>query len=214
MFGTTKLAVFFHIAHLGHWDQIWRAMEHEMWVHKLLDNADVYVKNDCQDIALFEFPTLDMLHAFCKNNDNYYVLYLHTKGVTRPYFKPMDDWRDCMIYFNVEHWRDCCQKLDEGFDSVGVSTIQTPGHHYQGNFWWAKSSYIRTLQPVEDMPDLTGRPSINKKEFGNRHKCEMWVLSNPECKVFSPYHWHIDPYQVENPRSNYENQDYVWNINS
>lgn len=95
----------------------------------------------------YEIPTLINLKTFCDQDTNdSYVLYLHQKGVTRPYSQPVSDWRDLMLYFNVEQWENCVDKLSQGYDTVGVNWHKDHKYpHYSGNFWWAKASYIKEL---------------------------------------------------------------------
>src|SRR3990172_9295201 len=71
----------------------------------------------------FEYITLNWLKEYCDANDAY-VLYFHTKGVSHPIgsrTRPVeDDWRKYLEYFNIEKWKDCVAKLEEGHDCCGV----------------------------------------------------------------------------------------------
>lgn len=46
-----------------------------------------------------------------------------------------------MLYWNIEKWETAVEKLKK-YDTYGCNDV---GHHYSGNFWWAKSSHVRKL---------------------------------------------------------------------
>lgn len=194
-----KIAIFYHMARMGSWREVDKEIVDALGKSGLLDRSNVFMTNMCMDISLFEFPTLEMLHEFSKNNPNYYVLYIHTKGVTNEKSLAIADWRACMLHYNVTLWRDCVQKLTQGFDTCGINIMKTPHPHYQGNFWWAKASYVRTLFPVRDTPVIPN-DTLN---FGERHKCEMWLLQN-KGRAACLYHHNINPYLKRNPSSNWK----------
>lgn len=148
-------------------------------------------------------PTLRWIRDYAAKNPDDYILFFHTKGITH-YTQATEDWRNYMEYFVIENWKDCVQKLDEGYDCCGVLwNTHTPigiFPHFSGAFYWAKASYINTLNH-----------SYIDSEW--RYHMEFWIGSNPNAKVFefhnSGYntterliagqgHYHI-PY----PRSNY-----------
>jgi hypothetical protein len=191
-----KIAVFYHVAHMGPWKTVDEEIVAALETSGLRKAADVFVRHDCIDIGLFEFPTLEMLRGFASIS-NYAVLYLHTKGVSRP-MPSVDDWRACMLHWMVFRWRECVLKLEAGFDAVGTTIIDTPIRHFQGNFWWARTPYLRRLPSPRD---IQYKPTCHDQT--ERHKCEFWVLSIPGAKVYQPYHHRIDPYQHRNPSENY-----------
>lgn len=202
MLTTTKIAIFYHCAIMGNWKEVDAEIIKTLKDSGLLDRADVFVRNECKDTGLFEFPTLQMLDQFCIYNPDYYVLYLMDKGVSRPKIQQIDDWRECMLYWNVERWKECVSKLDE-YDAVGINVLPSPLPHFQGNFWWAKASYINRLGNLMDI-EVKEDEILN---INNRHKAEFWVLSQ-ECKVYCPYNHRINPYVKKNPRSNYVNKKF------
>jgi hypothetical protein len=74
-----------------------------------------------------------------------------------------------MLYFLVDKYKDCINKMDETYDTVGCNYKENPYHHYSGNFWWANSNYIKTLNYLnEEIPDS--------------HAPEFWVLQNSPNK--------------------------------
>ena len=108
--------------------------------------------------------------------DGYY-LYLHSKGVTKATNENIKDWRRCMEYFLIKKGNRCLDKLNEGYDTVGIMKHPWAPHlHYSGNFWWASGKYLKKLFVEKQIPsDYTGP--------------EMFVLSNnPKLYDFFPIH--------------------------
>jgi hypothetical protein len=100
-----------------------------------------------------------------------------------------DDWKHCMAYFNVEKWRDCVKKLEEGYDTTGVclheNVRKTKRKWYYGNFWWATSDYIKTCMPAQERDDRKVRDRIKRFAF------ELWLFNYatkmPRQKAFCFY---------------------------
>jgi hypothetical protein len=151
-----------------------------------------------------ETETLQWIGNYSRQNPGDYVLYFHTKGITT-YNEATEDWRKYMEYFVVENWRNCIQKLNEGFDACGVLwnhiTVYGDYPHFSGGMWWANTNYINTL----------------KHEWLNdswRYYREFWIGSNPNAKVFEFHNSRMNDIEAFNkgeshyskpyPRSNYE----------
>lgn len=196
MYRNTKIAVFYHVARMGLWEAVDREIMGSLRSSGLLAHADHFVRNECADVSQFEFPTIDLLREYAAANDCA-ILYLHTKGVSRT-GPSIDDWRACMLYWMVERWRECVEKIDRGFDAVGYTRCERPLPHFQGNFWWARSSHVRLL---DDQRTVQFVPSVSNQ--GERHKAEFWILSKPG-KFYQPYNHRVRPYSERNPRSRYE----------
>lgn len=123
----------------------------------------------------FEFPALRMVCEFTKSGDH--VLYLHTKGVSRPatHRESARQWCDYMTWGCVEHWREMVAALDSGKDLAGVQWTNLDQRYrelcgtpavFAGNFWWATGKYIQRLV----------LPEVN----ANRYLAEGWVVgANP-----------------------------------
>ncbi len=195
----TRIAVFYHCAVMGAWEAVNEEIMTSMKASGLLDHAEL-TRNVCSDVSLFEFPTIDMLRDYAKDNDGV-VLYLHTKGVSRT-GPSIDDWRAAMLYWMVERWKECVDKLLKGFDVVGYTKCDRPLPHFQGNFWWAKTSYLRTLDDVRNIKFVK---SVSNQ--GERHKAEFWILSKPG-RFYEPYNHKVRPYCELNPRSRYINKPF------
>ena len=133
----------------------------------LPENSKIEVVYSLDNIEEGEMATLDNIREYAINNENCNILYLHLKGVTdNSLNKCLSDWREYMLYFCVEKI-DACLELLKNNDTCGVDLRDIPTKHYSGNFWWAKSDYIKTLPPVSSLPLI----------ISERHKSEFWICS-------------------------------------
>jgi len=151
-----------------------------------------------------EESTLRFLKEYSINNKNinFNILYMHTKGVHSGYNRrqkysiKVNDWRHLMEYFIIEKWRDCIEKIENGYDACGILWRKEPLFgkiigHFSGNFWWANSSYINKL------------PEIKNKSHRGYH--EFWIgQGNPNVYCF--YETNLNHY-----RSYYPPKFYVSN---
>jgi hypothetical protein len=103
-------------------------------------------------------------HVHDSKPQEYYVCHITHKGASHG---PggHQNWRKYMQYWNIERWRDCVAKLDEGYDMCGASFLNNPPHpFYAGNFYWAKASYLRRCNFMETpeyrnfQPQFSGQP--------------------------------------------------------
>ena len=169
-----KIAVFYHIAQMGLGAFVYLQQVHRLHTSGLVNNADYIHFGINGDQELFNVPekavikvnknqkeeteTLILLKDFCKENPNYKVLYFHTKGISQHCLNG-ESWRLMMEYFVIDKWRECVEYLNE-YDAVGSNlkilgpTTWSDGRqswekagtqHFVGNFWWANSSYVNTL---------------------------------------------------------------------
>lgn len=160
---------------------------------------DIIPKNDkielihqSDDPEAHEFPTLHLIQKICKENECY-VCYYHLRGVT----SPLDnlcvvDQRHYMTYFNIEQYRSCLNLLEtQKVDALGVDVFDWPARHFSGNFWWARSEHINSLLDPEDIPAI---PNFYSKEDNkHRHRCEMWIGSNPNHNYLELWNSGIHP---------------------
>lgn len=124
---------------------------------KIIDIRDTGEEN------LFEGSTLQFLWKHCNDHPNSEVGYVHTKGVMSigPHSKC---WREVLNNYFITQWEYRLFELRAfGFDVVGITDKQCDGTQLSGNFWWAKTNYIRTLE---------------KPIYSNRYGYEKWILSN------------------------------------
>ncbi len=142
---------------------------------------------------ILEANTLQSLWEFSKLNPDYKVLYFHSKGITHFNNYQCDwttnAWRIYLEYYVIHKWKICVEDLDN-YDCAGaewnnVSSFLDPktnkwswysNPHYMGNFWWANTSYIQTL-------DLEYIYSGEKKS--ERYRSEFWIgTKNPKYKSY------------------------------
>lgn len=127
----------------------------------------------------YEQVTIDYLHQFSKTN-HCWIYYCHNKGSYT--VTPLNErWRKTMTRHNIEEWPVAFKHLsDENIDATGcyflsylTSELVLPGQQFfAGNFWWAKSSYLRTL------PDL---------KWETRYEAEAWIGSNDRIRIADLY---------------------------
>jgi hypothetical protein len=108
------------------------------------------------DLKKWEFPTVTALWEHCRqtNSSKHFVLYLHTKGSSKP-GDPDAGWRRELMDFVVRDWRQRVRELDGGRLTSGPRFLASgaggPGEyvhahgHYSGNMWWAASDYVSRL---------------------------------------------------------------------
>ena len=94
-----------------------------------------------------EWTTLDLIRKDAeKFGDSDYILYIHTKGASKQSdsrYENIISWRHLMNYFNIEKVKNVFKLFEKTeFNTYGVIL---KGHFYSGNFWWAKASYLKTI---------------------------------------------------------------------
>lgn len=146
-----------------------------------------------------EFTTLDLIEKDIeKFGESDYILYIHTKGASKQNdvnFKNIITWRHLMNYFNIEKCKDVIKLFEKTeFNTYGVLFGKASSWViYSGNFWWAKSDYIKTIK----------FDSIKKS---NRYQAEWNFISTGND--WNPY----SPYNVEERNHysiNFKREDYA-----
>lgn len=89
------------------------------------------------------------------------VLYAHTKGSANV-SELNTAWRRSMTHFLIGQWEQALTYLSD-VDTVGCHWIE-PGKHWGGNFWWANSTYLRSLP---------------KPGMQSRFEAESWMSLKP-----------------------------------
>jgi len=169
-----KLAIFYHISQIGLGAFYYQSQIHRLYTSGLISQASHIHFGVNGDQELFNVPenavivrnqnwkeeteTLISLRDFCKDNQDYKVLYFHMKGVTKESMNG-ESWRLMMEYFVIDKWKECVEYLNE-YDAVGsnlkilgpttwsdgTQTWEKAGtQHFVGNFWWTNASYVNTL---------------------------------------------------------------------
>lgn len=158
-----------------------------------------------EHVNKYELGTLTHLHEHAKNNDGYY-LYFHTKGATRINhpdnwdnnigysYRNVENWRHIMEHFNIDQWRVCVESLDEGYDTVGCNYNSVWGQpHYSGNFWWAKSVFIKKLpQPMMFFDRMQGEMWISRVKHKSLCLYPLPEENHNRCYVYTPDNEYIN----------------------
>jgi hypothetical protein len=148
----------------------------------------------------WEQVTLQPLYDFALENDGY-ILYAHTKSSNNHNIFGAKHRRS-MTYFNVVNWKDCVEKLDEGYSLAGTHYCQMhlvkdaygnemdiPGEtrwenikkydgFFLGNFWWTTTEAIKTLKPCAN---------------NYRQDAEFWIA---QIKLENKMAYDFYPHQV------------------
>jgi hypothetical protein len=163
-----------------------------------------------------EYRAIKKVEDIGNRNDEYNILYFHSKGVHNNYSsaterRDLDElkingincWTEMLTYFVVERWRECVGKLNDGFDTAGAACHD---RWWWGNFWWASSRHIKKLRRFEG---------------GSRWNCEAWLHEGREqsewesIRAFEQNKFRYNPYFSVVPRYMYEkgdNSDVIINI--
>jgi hypothetical protein len=159
-----------HVSIVGSTEQAARLTDYIFSRHT---KYDVFFVNS--NLQEYEWPALVDMYKMAKNVDMN-CFYIHTKGASncRPDVpadiqKNIRCWRDVMCHFTIGDYKECQHLLDLGYDTVGP--LFKFDRHYAGNFWWSKSSYLKTLPYPE----------------GNRMQAEGWVTECGKPKVFNQF---------------------------
>lgn len=202
-----KIHVFIHVCTIAHWQEVLNRQLQRCQSSGLYDacssislgvlgNGDlslikerypkVNVLFQDPDNSKYERPTLLCLHDTCVTNpDQAYVLYFHTKGISRV-SPTVTDWTKLLEYFVIDRWKDCVEAL-KTHDVCGVNWQLGPQPHFSGNFWWTTSAYAANLP----------------HDIGPRYlDPEMWLCQNfPHFKCF--HLSNVDHYYTPYPESKY-----------
>ncbi len=118
----------------------------------------------------------DTLNLMIKKANEYEentpMLYLHTKGLSYTdsnLKKNIDAWVRYLDLYVINKWEECVESLKDN-DAAGGFYVEDP-KHFQGNFWWANSDYIKNL------------PKIEPHNLAEYNRGEFWILSQTD-KVY------------------------------
>lgn len=206
---SNKIAVFYHVYQANDWKKLFQEQINSLIVSGIYDECDFIhigingdqelpfvldkMKVHYNENKILEANTLQSLWEFCKENQDYRVMYFHTKGLTHTTEYncsiTTNAWRIYLEYFVIHKWKTCLEDLNS-YDCVGAEWIDetkfldpelqefTYEHnpHYSGNFWWSNASYISQL-------DIN---FIYNEERGlTRWKSEIWIgTKNPNYKSY------------------------------
>jgi hypothetical protein len=95
-----------------------------------------------------------------------------------------------MTHFLINKHTECFSLLKK-YDAIGSNYSNLPHKHFSGNFWWATSNYINTLNKIS-IPFV-------------RHDAEWWILSRQNVNYFELHNSGINHYQKNYPKDKYIN---------
>lgn len=136
----------------------------------------------CNILEFIDIPANQMEGGTLKHlyhqsiEEDFFCLYFHSKGVVSA--SPCTaNWREVLNYFHVEQWPNAI-KLLKDYQVLGVKDAKTDHTILSGNYFWARSDYIRSLPNPLDTSKYTNDPSLWPTGQAYRYGLEKWILSN------------------------------------
>ncbi|HEV8506482.1 MAG TPA: class I SAM-dependent methyltransferase [Chitinophagaceae bacterium] len=189
--------LFYHLACMGNWVDVFREQMQLLQQNGFfqIDMTVLGTENDrntlkqvcdgynirsniifyAQEMTNFETPALLAIEEYAKQNEGY-VLYLHSKGVSSPMDETKIKWRRLMMHELVEKWESCMLQLPH-YDVIGVNWREmNPTSHFCGNFWYASTRYLRRLCDFISYYE-NPRYKIWDAIYNKRLGCEFWISS-------------------------------------
>ncbi len=135
-------------------------------------NIAKYTENECPTI-------LKMLEEIREFDGEDCILYIHTKGASKPNELYEKEWREYLELSLIDDYKSHIEVLNNGFDTSGVLLNYKNsgldfmkywgGSFYPGNFWWSK---VKTFNKL----------TVNLKkqwgfEFNNRYSAESKLFT-------------------------------------
>ena len=163
------------------------------------NDPKIIIVKTSNDLSLYETYTINQVHNDALVED-FNVLYMHTKGVTKPDSIFVKNWVDYLCYFNIDKYDICIKLLNECInDTIGVNLEpENDGSwhsiHYSGNFWWTKSSYLKKLSPCI-------QTHYNDPEF--------WLTRNKIGKYVCLCYINLHLYQKIDEIKEYKNKEII-----
>ena len=117
------------------------------------------------------------------------ILYMHTKGVTKPFEEPVYSWRALIEYQLIANHNKCLELLDS-YDTVGVNYRLQPKPHYSGNYWWTTGAYFLKLPPT--IGDGYTDPEMYILSANPRHYCIYDSEVSNHYEDYYPFNKYID----------------------
>lgn len=117
------------------------------------------------------------------------ILYMHTKGVTKPFDEPVYSWRALIEYQLIANHNKCLELLNS-YDTVGVNYRLQPKPHYSGNYWWTTGAYFLKLPPT--IGDHYTDPEMYIFSANPRHYCIYDSEVSNHYMDYYPFNKYID----------------------
>jgi hypothetical protein len=145
------------------------------------------IAKSCECDTTGERFTILEIKNFLQAEDK--ILYMHTKGITKPFEEPIYYWRALIEYQLIMNHSKCLELLDS-YDTIGVNYRLQPAPHYNGNYWWTTGAYFLKLPPTigDDYID----PEIYIFSGNPRHYCIYDSEISNHYKDPYPFNKYID----------------------
>jgi len=162
------------------------------------------------NLKLYERPTLQHLRVSSEKEEDFNVLYLHTKGISYKNLNLSNNikaWVNMMLYFLVEKYENCLKLLDK-HSSIGCKLEKynnsNKNQHYSGNFWWATSDHIKSLPKIIPPGYLSPEFWIGSGK-NNLHSVHQCSASNLYAICYTPNYYNGSNNKIITNRTNYIN---------
>lgn len=111
------------------------------------------------DLNQYEYPGIELVERIAAAGKAEWVLYFHGKGVTYGHkARYATNWRRGLMLLTVIGWQTFLPHYP-AYDVFGAGWDKA--QFYAGNFWLAKSAYLRTLPRMRSL-------------WGERHPLGLW----------------------------------------
>jgi hypothetical protein len=219
-----KIKVFYHVIDLPKWETITQEQLTKLKTSGLMSVADVYVNLHYRPVSFvhlkeywrdepnlhfldspdspaeMEHSTAVLMQQMALNSgEDFYALYMHQKGITYIGTEkelPTRDWRWLMDYWTIERYRDCVQKLSEGYDTTGCNYNPdfTPGAapHFGGNQHWVTSDFLKRITVLQLPSQVQYKRQVPHL---HHYRCDIenWYGAN-QARAYGFYHSHVNHY--------------------
>lgn len=165
--------------------------------HEMLSKLE---SNSSSDMIIDETYTQHKIYRdSIQSQEDYNILYFHTKNVTSMINALLVPGRvskyknryDCRQYINwgtLLEWQRCVEGLTNN-DIAGVNYSTSPSRHFIGGYFWAKSSYVKTLPDPAFIDWWTEYKTRINDEWmnraNNRYRAEQWIGYRDDVSVFN-----------------------------
>jgi hypothetical protein len=200
-----KTDVVYHISCLNHWPEV--VLEQLTCLYKQRDHIDKFdifvLGSDHNDmlwirqqvkaffpqqaivhklnamLSMCEAPTITVLAALAKARQEGSVLYLHTKGVSRPGSLYRTFWRWHMNHFLLSRLPTALEKLQSHpWIAASARNVNDPMPHAAGNYFLTTYDYLHTLPDFSFFRNaFLLRTKTDLSHLALRHADEMWLGS-------------------------------------
>ncbi len=159
-----------------------------------LDNKMKIIYHGC--LGEYENKTINLIDV---DNENEPILYLHSKGVTKPEHIGIEDWTELITYYLIEQWKICVEGL-KYYDTVGVNLSIEPKIHYSGNMWWTTMKHLKNIGRLNYKNYLDSEMYVCSK---GKHLC-LWNSKINHYLYRYPselYKGKFEPYEITSPNN-------------